>query len=174
LIDHVARQMTATQTRSAIRAQVMVTIRAAHQQPAPGWLLPVTASAAVAAVALTWFMLSAPPVIEVVPVARHTPAVATAGDTAPGQPTAPSGVASAAVAPTRARQTVAVEAVAFSASADEIPAAIPTLPPLAGPRPIVIEPIVWDEVTIAPIVVNLIEVRALSIEPLAPAADSGV
>ena len=42
----------------------------------------------------------------------------------------------------------------------------PTLPALAGPAPITIEPIGWDDLAIAPVTVAAIEVKAIALEPL--------
>lgn len=171
LIDDVARQMTTPQARPALRTRVMATIGDARQERTHGWLVPIAASGTVAALALAWFMLPAPPATEVTPVARQAPAIATTP--AVVEPPVSVAVARATPVPSPAQPAVAASPVAINAWIDEPPADFPTLPPLAGPPSIVIEPIVWDEVTIAPIAVKLIEVQALSIEPLSPAGNNG-
>ncbi len=172
LIDDVARQMTTPQVRPALRTRVMATIGDARQERTHGWLVPIAASATVAALALAWFMLPAPPVAEVTPVAQQAPAIATT----PAVVEEPVSVAGARATPvpSPAQQAAVAAPVAINAWMDEPPVDFPALPPLPGPPSIVIEPIVWDEVTIAPIAVTLIELQALSIEPLAPAGNNGV
>ena len=49
---------------------------------------------------------------------------------------------------------------------DEQNMTIPTLPALAGPAPITIEPIGWHDLAIAPVTVAAIEVKAIELEPL--------
>jgi hypothetical protein len=175
-IDDVAKAMTAVDTRPALRARVRATIGEARQEPARGWFLPAAASATVAALALAWFMLPSRQTTNETPMARQAPAIASVRTVV--EPTPPIEVATAAPvpAPVRAstRRAVTLAAVTVSTWLDEAPADTPTLPPLAGPQPIVIEPITWDEVRIAPLIVELIEVKALAVEPLAVSDRSGV
>jgi hypothetical protein len=171
LIDDVARQMTATAARPMLRARVMATIGDARQERSRGWLVPAAVSAAVAALALGWFMLPSHQVTNETPMAQQAPAIA------PGrtvvEPTAALATAPAMPAPAPARRVVAVSAATVSTFQDETPADFPMLPPLAGPPPVVIEPITWDAVTIAPLTVELIEVKALVVEPLTVSDRSG-
>jgi hypothetical protein len=175
LIDDVARQMTTPQTRPALRARVVATLDDARQEPARGWRLPAAAGATLAALALAWFVLPSRQVTNETPMARQAPAIAP-GRTGVG-PTPPIEVATTAPvpapAPASTRRAATVAAVTTITWLDEAPAGIPTLPPLAGPQPIVIEPITWDDVTIPPLAVELIEVKALVVEPLTVSDRSG-
>ena len=173
LIDDVARQMTSRAARpAALRARVMAMIGEPPQEPARGWFLPATASATVAALVLAWFMLPSRRVTDETPIARRAPITSgrTVVEPAVTIETAP---ATPAPAPAPTRRAMAVEALAVSAWPDEAPADIPTPPPLPGPQPIVIEPITWGAVTIAPLTVDLIEVKALVVEPLTVSDRSG-
>jgi len=171
LIDDVARQMTAATRPPMLRARVMTTIGEVRQEPVRTWFMPVAASAAIAALAVAWFVLPSRLVTDETPMAQQAPAIATGPMVV--DPAATPEKASAPPAPAPTRRVVAVAAVAFGTWPDETPTDVPTLPPLAGPQPIVIEPVRWNDVTITPLTVALIEVKALAIEPLAPATDSG-
>jgi hypothetical protein len=166
LIDDVARQMTAVGARPALRGRVMAGIGDASQHTPRRRLMPVAAGAAAAAVALAWLLMPSPPVIDAPPeMAGQTPVAVTEPD--PAQ--------SAEVQITRATPAPPRHAAAAPVPWDTAPTAEGSgLPPLAGPLPIVIEPISWSEVTIAPLNVEPIEVKALVVEPLASADRSGV
>lgn len=169
LIDDVARQMTAVNARPALRGRVMAGIGEASQHTPRRRLMTVAAGAAAATMALAWFLMPSPPVIDAPPeMAGQTPVAVTEPEAAQ-----PVQVQIARVTPEPARHAAAATAVPVIW--DTAPMAeIPMLPPLAGPPPIVIEPITWDAVTITPLSVELIEVKALVVEPLAPVDRSGV
>lgn len=173
LIDDVAKAMTAVDTRPALRTRVMAGIDAASRNTPRGWMVPASAGAAVAVMALAWFLMpssprvaqQAPTIVQQVPVTAAAPKgpAPVAVEIAGGGSTRPSGRAA-----TPARE-------AASAVWPDTPMTeMPMLPPLAGPPPIVVERITWDEVTIAPLEVPLLEVKALVIEPLAAPDGSGV
>jgi hypothetical protein len=175
LIDDVAKAMTAVDTRPALRTRVMAGIDDTSRSAQHGWMVPVASGAALAVVALAWFLMpSYPEVGQVAPtMVQQVPATATP----PGAPVpAPATVEVARNGSTRpsVRREPAAREVVSVVWPDAPMPDIPMLPPLAGPPPIVIEPITWDEVTIAPLNVELLEVKALVIEPLAAPDRSGV
>ena len=174
VIDNVARRMTETDGRPDLRMRVMTGIGDEARVVRRHWLAPALAGGAVACAALMWLLTPAP--MQEAPASAVTttrvvtpPAPATMREAVP-TPEAPS----AAVVTARAsmsrpvtRRAVTEASVESTTWADApVEWTIPALPPLAGPPPIVIEPIAWDEVTIAPLAVALIEVKALEIEPL--------
>jgi hypothetical protein len=172
LIDNVARRMTAVEGRSGMRARVLAGLGAAPSHTSPGWLAPAAACATIAVVALAWVLVPSPRITERAPVvAQEQPMPAAAPAVA-----APATTEVARAAPTRlpSRRDLSAPVTGMTTWAETPMAEIPTLPPLAGPPPIVIEPIAWREVTIAPLEVELIEVKALEIEPLVSADHSGV
>lgn len=172
LIDNVARQMTAVERRSGMRARVLAGLGAAPLHASPGWLAPLAACTTIAVVALAWILVPSPHIPERAPVvAREQPMPAAAPALA-----APTTIEVARAAPTRlpSPRDLSAPVTGMTTWAETPMAEIPTLPPLPGPPPIVIEPIVWREVTIAPLEVELIEVKALDIEPLVSADHSGV
>jgi hypothetical protein len=170
LIDDVARQMTVADPRPALRARVMAGIAEASQNTPRRWLVPVAAGAALATVALAWLLVPSPPVIEDAPVlTQRAPVVVAEPEVA-----RPAEVQVARATPVRAPRTVVAAPTPVMWDTASPMAEVPGLPPLAGPPPIEIAPITWDEVTITPLSVELIEVKALVVEPLAPFDRSGV
>lgn len=168
LIDDVAREMTAVSARPALRTRVLAGIGGAAQEPPRGWVLPVAAGSVITAIALAWFLVpSRPALVDPPVVARQAPMVVS--EPASAQPAA---IQITRATPAPPGPAAATAGVAFTWDTAP-PADLPGLPPLAGPPPIVIEPITWDEVTIAPVTVGLIEVKALVVEPLASADRSG-
>jgi len=181
------------EARPGLKTRVMVSLREAPRRSPRGWLVPAAASAAVAALTLSWFLApstpqdtrEAPMVAQQRPVTTMKPIVGPVPTTEAARAT-PSGgsgheattIEAAAARPVaEARKRVdAPSAVVASAASPLMPsvvtwapspvAEVPSLPPLAGPPPIVIEPIAWSEITIKPVNVEPIEVKALVIEPL--------
>lgn len=186
LINDVARRMTTLETRPVLRARVVAAIDAEPRERGRTWVLPTAATVAIASVALVWFLMPPAPVIE------HAPVVATErpAATMPAPPNASTGAGEQPVARPVASVARAGRPAGDRAPVDEaltfVPGTatyvwtdaalpeIPMLPPLAGPPAIVIEPIAWDEVVIAPLTVELIEVRTLVVEPLASPEGDGV
>jgi hypothetical protein len=184
LIDNVARGMTTVATRPALRERVVTAIAAAPQGPQHGWLIPAMAGAAGVAI-VTWMLMPARLADEgaVVTTAQHefateVPHTAAAdpviGRMAEAVVSAPVEIARSTSTGSSARSAATLPIAAGTVWPDTPVAEIPMLPPLAGPPPIVIEPIGWDEVMLAPVSVALIEVKALAIEPLDISALSGV
>jgi hypothetical protein len=169
LIDDVARRMTVADPRPALRARVMAGIGEASQDTSRRWLMPVAGSAALATLALAWFLVPSRPMIEAPPVVtQRAPVVVAEPEVA-----RPAEVQVARATSVRAPRAVVAAPVPLVW--DTAPMAeVPGLPPLEGPPPIVIEPITWDVVTITPLNVELIEVKALVVEPLAPVDRGGV
>jgi hypothetical protein len=198
LIDDVARRMTTVDGRPALRTRVAAVIDAAPQDTRRAWVLPVAVTAVAASAALAWFLMPSATVTSRGPVTTEQAMVA-----APGLPSAsvaaseqvPVAVdageqhlpATVVASEARASRAAVPPAGSASSSAPVAPASdstaypwagtappdIPMLPPLAGPPAIVIEPIAWNEVAIAPLTVELIEIKALVVEPLASPEESG-
>jgi hypothetical protein len=176
LIDDAARDLTALATRPALRERVMAEIAAAPQRQASWWWVPTVAAATGVAIG-TWLLMparladeGASTTITQHEVARDAPYTSATGPVigrlADAVIPAPVEVPRNTSARTTTRgATPALTAAAFVWT-DTPVAEITMLPPLAGPPPIVIEPITWDQMMIAPLEVELIEVKALVIEPL--------
>lgn len=175
LIDEVAKAMTAVDARPALRTRVMAEIDDASRTAHRGWMVPAAAGAAVAVVALAWFLMPSSPRVEqqAPTVVQQVPVTGTPAE-APELPPVAVEVARNGSTRSSGRAATSARETASTVWPDTPMAEIPMLPPLAGPPPIVIEPISWDEVTIAPLDVPLIEVKALVIEPLAGPGGSGV
>jgi hypothetical protein len=184
LIDNVAKDMTALAARPALRRRVITAIADAPQRQPHRWLVP--AMAAVAGVAMAaWLLIPArtPDMDAVATAARYEAAVAARWAATEGPVTAhvaeamrpePVQVDRNTTTRTATRGATPAPAAVGNVWPDLNAWEIPMLPPLAGPPPIVIEPIAWSDVTIAPIEVDLIEVRALVVEPLDDSNPSGV
>ena len=154
----------------------MAVIAAAPQGRAHAWLVPAMAAAACLAIA-TWVLVPSRVTDDgsATTTARHeaapeAPRAATessvGGRTVETMTPAPGAIALNTSAQTTTRDTAPAPAAMALVWTDTPVAEIPMLPPLAGPPPLVIEPIAWDEMTIVPLNVALIEVEALAIEPL--------
>lgn len=198
LIDETARQMTAVNERPALRARVMDALEPAPR-PRLAWQVPLVAAGVTASLLLIWTLLppvsmtdeddaaaavtfvksAAPP--RIAPVAGNVEP-ATIGDESPDttpRPTVRSAKAMPVIAGARFDVANATAITMTADSHEELttvatwlegePMSIRTLPPLAGPPPIVIQPIVLDDVTMAPVRVEAIEVKRLIVEPLVPA-----
>ncbi len=182
VIDDVARRMTKTPGHPDLRMRVMAGIDDEARSVRRPWLVPALASGAVACAALVWMLMPATTPESSAPVATTARVVATPAPEATREaaptPEAPAAIAVTARASTSrpiARLAAADESAAPARCADaEVEWTIPTLPPLAGPPPIVIVPLAWEEVTIAPLTVASIEVKALEIEPLDARGAGGV
>jgi len=183
LIDIVARRMTEADGHPDMRTRVMTALDDRAAVVRRPWLMPLMATGAVAGAALIWMLVSPLPL----PLSRPVPPASQAqAPAAPAMPMAtlePETVSGPA--PVVRRMTAAPRATARLSSPvsdsviathipeplvpwpdDERDMTFPTLPALAGPAPITIEPIGWDDLAIAPVTVAAIEVKAIALEPL--------
>ncbi|ODS53651.1 MAG: hypothetical protein ABS36_13585 [Acidobacteria bacterium SCN 69-37] len=181
LIDTVAQRMTEADGHPDMRTRVMAVIDDRARLVRRPWLMPLMATGAAAGAALVWMLVSPRPLPLSQPVPPASQAQAPAAPATPVAALQPETVSSPA--PVVRRMTAAPRATARLSSAmpesviathmseppwpdDEQNMTIPTLPALAGPAPITIEPIGWHDLAIAPVTVAAIEVKAIELEPL--------
>lgn len=167
--------MTTPDMRPALWTNVMAELDEAPGEAPRRWLGPVAAGTTIAMVAFVWFLMPSPREAERAPIVAQEQPAPLIGSAVLEPAPEPARVEVTRPGPVSLPMAREVAPAAAATAWAEVPVAdIPTLPPLAGPPPIEIEPITWSEVAIAPLNVELIGLQALEIEPLPSIDHNGV